>query len=85
MSVGVAQVNVPSPSLLKNWEDDPSPDTFNSSAPTELSVMVAALTVPNTANAPNPKLLLEVVALATSDKLLALTNFVPNAVVMVAA
>ena len=61
---------MPSPSLLKNCELLPSPETFNSSAPTELSVIVEALTVPNTANAPNPKLLLAVEALAKSDKLL---------------
>ena len=41
LSVGVAQLNVPSPSDLKNSEVVPSPVTNYSSAPTILSVISA--------------------------------------------
>ena len=47
---------MPSPSDLRNCAVVPFPETFNSAAPTELSVMVAALTVDNVANTPSPKL-----------------------------
>ena len=83
MFVGVAQVKVPSPSLLKYCAVVPLPLTFSSAAPTELSVIVAAFTELKVANVPNPKLVLAVAAFDKSDRLLVLVNLVPIEVVIV--
>ena len=74
VSVGVAHVNVPSASDLKNCVVVPLPTTFNSAAPTELSVIVAAFTVFKVANPPNPKFVLAVPAFVKSDKFWSFCN-----------